>query len=190
MRIGSLLVHVTSRHAAADCRWRLLGPHSPDPRATTERMTKDHGSELRSSSSDEPSCTVIVNSTKRTIDLVWLDYQGMEISYGLLESRKHFGTKTFVGHPWIFFLKDTRLRLNVCVPDQPPADVLWPQRMPTQVAAGKPKFNVAVVVFPVLSLRDICYQVLRDSCVTDDIVKQLYIPESLKADYREFRLHS
>ena len=146
-------------------------------------------SQLKSIRSDEPSGTVMVNATKRTIDLVWIDYQGMEVCFGVLESKKHFGAKTFVGHPWIFFVKDTRLRLNVCVPNQPPTDVLWPQKIQSS-GAGTPRYNIAIVVFPVLSLRDSCFQALRDFGVTDEVMRQQCVPDSLKRDYKVFRSHS
>lgn len=142
---------------------------------------------LRSGDSDEPSLTAIINATSRTIDLIWLDYVGSEVSYGPLAKKKHFGAKTYVGHPWIFYVKGTRLRLNVCLPGQPPTDVLWPQKVPP---SGKAKYNVAIVTYPVLSLRDACMQALRDFGVTDEVMRQQCIPDSLTRDYHSFCQHS
>lgn len=141
---------------------------------------------LKSGLSEESSVTIIANMTRRDMETVWLDYEGREVSYGTLPSRSRFIIKTFVGHPFIFYSKGSRLRLKVCVPGQEPSDVLWPQKTPPQVT-DRPRCSIAIVIFPVLSLRDICFQVLRDMRVTDEAAKQLPLPTSLITEYHMFR---
>jgi hypothetical protein len=127
--------------------------------------------------------TVIMNSAKCPISLMWINHEGKQVSYGVLDSRKGKGLKTFVGHPWIFFAKDSSLRLTVHVPNRLPSNVLWPQAL-KPAEDGKARYFTAIVTFP--SLRDICFQVLRDSGLTDDSMRQQCIPDSLKHEYKSF----
>lgn len=140
---------------------------------------------LKSGPSLEPSITIICNMTARVMETFWIDYEGREVRYGSLPSKSRFIIKTFVGHPFVFYAKDSRLRLKVCFPGQTPADVLWPQKTPAQVN-DTPHCSFAFVVFPVLSLRDSCFHVLRDMQVTNETAVQLPLPRTLIQQYHIF----
>lgn len=119
------------------------------------------------------------------METFWIDYEGNEVRYGTLPSKSRFIVKTFVGHPFVFYAKDSRIRLNVCFPGQEPTFVLWPQKTPPQVN-DTPQCSIAFVVFPVLSLRDSCFLALRDTKVSNETVKQLPLPRTLIRDYQLF----
>ena len=148
---------------------------------------------LRSSESIERTTIAIWNRTSRRIEMMWINYDGQEISYGTIEPAtpplKPLVVKTFVGHPWRFYMTGTRLLLNVCQPGHPPTDVLWPQKLPDQDSA-KPQVNYVFVFFPVLTLRHACLQKLRDLRLTDETLNKLCIPDILKADFKHFLAHS
>lgn len=148
---------------------------------------------LRSSESVERTTIAIWNRTRRDIEMMWINYEGQEVSYGIIDREtpplKPLIVKTFVGHPWRFYLAGTRLLLNVFQPGQPVTDVLWPQKLPAQHSA-KPQVNYVFVFFPVLSLRHSCLQKLRDLKLTEDSLNKLCIPDILKADFKHFLAHS
>ena len=54
-----------------------------------------------------------VNRTERSIDVVWLNYEGIGVHYCTLKPGHCIDVNTFVGHPWIFRDSQTGDKLMV-----------------------------------------------------------------------------
>ena len=59
-------------------------------------------SKLRSVASKTPSKLTVRNSTSDKIECYWINYEGIEIFYGVVEAGQDWVLDTFVSHPWVF----------------------------------------------------------------------------------------
>ncbi|XP_071517189.1 uncharacterized protein [Panulirus ornatus] len=68
---------------------------------------------IRSLRSRQRSYVRFVNRTQRTVDVIWLDYNGVRQKYKTLIPGEAFKVNTFVTHPWIFRDAETTATLLV-----------------------------------------------------------------------------
>ncbi|XP_042889529.1 von Hippel-Lindau disease tumor suppressor-like isoform X2 [Penaeus japonicus] len=68
---------------------------------------------LRSLHSRVQSFVRFVNRTQRSVDVFWLNYQGVRQKYKKLEPREQFKISTYVSHPWVFQDSETTAKLVV-----------------------------------------------------------------------------
>lgn len=57
--------------------------------------------QLRSILSDEESPLNVANDSSEEVDLLWLDFDGKEQSYGTIASGESSSVSSYVTHPWI-----------------------------------------------------------------------------------------
>lgn len=56
----------------------------------------------------------IVNTTHHSVDIIWLDFNGNEVTYAKgLKSGDRFAVATFETHPWIFRDHESRRKLAI-----------------------------------------------------------------------------
>jgi len=68
---------------------------------------------MRSGPSQVCSFVRFINTTQRSIDIIWLNYEGIGVVYRTLRARQYVHVNTFVGHPWIF--RDSATGDRMCV---------------------------------------------------------------------------
>ncbi|XP_069977022.1 von Hippel-Lindau disease tumor suppressor isoform X2 [Penaeus vannamei] len=68
---------------------------------------------LRSLYSRVQSFVRFVNRTQRSVDVFWLNYQGVRQRYKRLEPREQLKISTYVSHPWVFQDSETTAKLVV-----------------------------------------------------------------------------
>ena len=52
------------------------------------------------------------NVTHRTVEVIWINYEGIRVKYKTLQPDEFFDVNTYVAHPWIFLDAATHERLN------------------------------------------------------------------------------
>ena len=53
-----------------------------------------------------------INSTGRKVNIVWLNFSGNQVSYGILDENKQLlNMNTFVTHPWIAIDEENKQRM-------------------------------------------------------------------------------
>ncbi|XP_074596625.1 von Hippel-Lindau protein [Brevipalpus obovatus] len=138
----------------------------------------------------------IYNTTHYSIDVIWIDFNGNEIPYAKkLKSGDNFGVSTFETHPWIFRDHESRERLAVLCTWQSkklskndklkyPDKIMMPEAVYNN--DGQPLRTIAMVTYPVDSLRDMCFLRLYRSGLNVDKIKNLDIPVSLREEFSSF----
>ncbi|XP_055702803.1 von Hippel-Lindau-like protein [Phlebotomus papatasi] len=69
--------------------------------------------ELRSKESTHRAFVLFHNTTRRQVELFWMDYQGKPVSYGILQADEKRKIDTFCTHPWSFVDPITQEKLMV-----------------------------------------------------------------------------
>lgn len=150
-----------------------------------------HASGLRSVNSLSPSLLRFVNISHRDVNIVWLDYQGRGITYNCLSHKKSFDINTYVSHPWI--VRDAKTNdPMMLLHGQSVVKVLWPQGdtnndiQNNNNQAISRRRRLVFITLPVYSLKDRCFQVMREVGINNEDVKALTIPRSLQSEYVHF----
>ena len=91
------------------------------------RMDSRDAYELKSKNANMPSKVRFVCKSSRRAELIWKNYQGEDVSYGVFNYGQYTRMNTYVTHPWICRDADTgdRLLLSgrvVFLPPPPPDD--------------------------------------------------------------------
>lgn len=137
---------------------------------------------LKSKKSIHYSFLRFTNKTKRRVDIVWLNYEGVRVKYQTLLPDQFVDINTFAGHPWVFFDADTGDRLVVQL-----KEIFEPIAWSSQIDGWPPQRKVVNITIPVYSLQECCLQTLR-GLVPRNKVDQLELTEHLKQDlHRLFR---
>lgn len=67
---------------------------------------------IRSPPSRGLSFVRFYNATQRTVEVIWINYEGVRVKYKTLQPNEFFDVNTYVAHPWMFQDAVTRERLN------------------------------------------------------------------------------
>uniref|UniRef100_A0A1A9W2G6 von Hippel-Lindau disease tumour suppressor beta domain-containing protein n=1 Tax=Glossina brevipalpis TaxID=37001 RepID=A0A1A9W2G6_9MUSC len=140
--------------------------------------------QLAAQYSIEKSFVFFENSTTRSVNLYWMDFNGFQQLFQTLKPGAGIKINTYVKHPWIFRDRVTGERMHV-----KNKDVFWPQvsRIRNAVNASWMSYRKLVAIhLPIRSLRSKCLwayaeQVFENHKTTLD---NLIIPQTLKADLK------
>lgn len=138
---------------------------------------------LRSKESIEPARLVVVNRTKRPVDILWINYSAKLVRYKQLRLDEEVQINTFKTHPWIFRDYYTGLLMHV---DH--KEVLWPE-----ASTEKRPHQLVHIHFPLQSLKTISLwaTVLKVRNLRE--ITEMEIPQTLRNDlgllFRQFYNH-
>ncbi|XP_012276279.1 von Hippel-Lindau disease tumor suppressor [Orussus abietinus] len=137
---------------------------------------------LRSISNVHSSFVRFVNTTRRSVGVYWIDYQGHAVQYGILSYRDYLDVNTFVTHPWIFVDEETQDRFRVNC-----SDVFFPEAWFPRDVAIRPddlpprvERTCVYITLPIYSLRELCLRVVKRKLRSDWHAFLLDIPRSLQ----------
>lgn len=92
--------------------------------AATNDRDAGRTTEARSLDSRRPAAVTFVNKLNCPVEVVWLDYEGREQSYGRIELGAHRSFNTYVGHVWSLRVAGTNGEiLRWAAPDERARDV-------------------------------------------------------------------
>nr|QCH39003.1 VHL [Pareuchiloglanis sinensis]QCH39004.1 VHL [Pareuchiloglanis anteanalis] len=125
---------------------------------------------VRSLISRLPAQVLFCNRSSRTVQLLWINFQGQPVSYGQLQPHTGRKINTYIGHPWMF--RDAQT-------DDPMMANNKELYLPSAPENGQ--FSVVNIMLPVFSLRERCLQVVRKLVCVDDF-SRLEIARTLQED--------
>lgn len=153
---------------------------------------------LRSVRGNQKCKVIFSNSSHRSVGVFWLNYEGEEHRYFVIEPRQFRDMNTYVTHPWIFrdFSRNNLIPADVYVRHRnrnpPPDDVPITRLLTTNIRVFHPSTqnegDLLIVNFKdrLYTLRDICYQKFIDQKVSyEDLAK--YVPKQAISEYELFR---
>ncbi|XP_026999188.2 von Hippel-Lindau disease tumor suppressor [Tachysurus fulvidraco] len=124
---------------------------------------------VRSLISRVPIHVLFCNRSPRTVHLLWINFQGQPVSYGLLKPQTGRRMNTYVGHPWMFR-------------DAQTDDPMLVNNKELYLPSARDNNQVPVVItLPVYSLRERCLQVVRKLVCIEDF-SRLEIARTLQED--------
>lgn len=135
--------------------------------------------ELKSKISIQQCFVRFVNKTIRQVTVVWINYEGVRVSYKILAPEEGLDVNTFVSHPWVFEDHVTGQPLVVCS-----SEVFYPRPCFRRIDRNPP---VAVrmlvhITIPVYSLRDLCIHYIRHCLKSRGEALCLEIPYCLQEE--------
>ncbi|KAG7326176.1 hypothetical protein KOW79_009577 [Hemibagrus wyckioides] len=125
---------------------------------------------VRSLDSRRQVHVLFCNRSPRTVQLLWINYQGQPQSYGQLKPQTGKRINTFEGHPWMFRDAET---------DDPMLVNNKEMYLPSALENGQ--VSVVNITLPVYSLRERCLQVVRKLVCMEDF-SRLEIAQTLQED--------
>lgn len=145
-------------------------------------MSTTYNRNLRSVESVEESKVLMINTTKKLVDILWINYTSQLIRYKVLKSQSAFQVTSFKTHPWIFRDYFTGQLMHIDVNKE----VLWPEP-PTE----EQPIHRVYIHFPMQSLRTIALWNIALRLRSYDEMNNMEIPRTLKQDLRVIvrRLH-
>ncbi|XP_033645015.1 von Hippel-Lindau disease tumor suppressor-like [Asterias rubens] len=128
-----------------------------------------------------PAGAIFRNRTPRLINLLWLDFQGRQVTHTRngLKSRHKMAMNTFEGHPWIFRDHITGDKL-VCYTDaeSQKREVFFP----IPFSEDYPHNTQVNIILPVYTLKERALQVVRSYIRSKDDCAKLQIPTTLQCE--------
>ncbi|XP_074660908.1 protein Vhl-like [Tubulanus polymorphus] len=139
-------------------------------------MYIDEGSDVDADSlpksmySDMPTVVNFANTSERTVDVVWLDFNGRMVWYYTLEPTDSVEMQTYVTHPWVFIDKysGARMRAN--------------RNMVYHPTPNNGNVPTVLIHIPVYKLKERCLQVVSKALHERTDAEKLDIPTTLKHD--------
>jgi len=188
-----------------------LGEHQPvsgedqQELSTVDVLVQELASLDRSHDSNFRIKIQFVNSTRKTVSIRWLDFDGAEVTYSNLQPGARYNVNSFLTHPWVFYDQQTSEKLSVLLCRQRVSKFeasrtikIYMQRRMIQfnhiraISRGEAPLTVFIVqpYFPIRSLRHICMKTIRKHLQHVDKINSLEIPENLKSELISFTIHS
>lgn len=144
-------------------------------------MSSSYDFTLRSKESIEPARLLIINKTKRSIEILWISYVAKLVPYKTLKPETAFKINTFKTHPWVF-----RDRLTGILMHTNHKEVLWPEKSTEQCPIQK-----VYIHFPLFSLKMISLWTVVPRIKGINEIDHLEIPSTLRRDLdRIFRQYN
>lgn len=130
---------------------------------------------IRSEQSTELARLTIRNTTQRSVEVLWINYDSKLVRYKILRPADRFPITTYKSHPWIFREYDTGLLMHINH-----KDILWPE------ASTPEKYSQAVDIhFPLFSMKTIALWKVVENIQRISDIDTLELPASLLAELRQ-----
>lgn len=175
LRRTPLCIH-TDATATYRCLWNLTAMCS-----LAESNVYNSEERLFSGPSLKPSFVRFLNRTQRSVDVIWINYDGLRVKYKTLGPYEYFDVNTFVNHPWIFRDTESFDKMVVCN-----KDVFHPEPWDKASSDGvpsSPQRRLVCITIPVYRLKDRCFQIIRHYLRSKDAIFEADIPLVLKKEF-------
>jgi von Hippel-Lindau disease tumor supressor len=145
--------------------------------------------ELRSKDNEHQSLVRFVNISQREVDIVWMNYEGQGVTYKTIPHKKSFDINTYVSHPWVVKDSKTQESMHLLHGQTRNATVLWPEGPKSNLMNRAALRRLVFITLPVFTLKERCFQIIRDAGVTKETFKELTLPKTLERDFVSFLKH-
>lgn len=65
------------------------------------------------------SVVTFVNNAESAVDILWVNYDGVEEYYNTLQPGGSYSQPTYYGHPWVIYLAESNICKGIIVPFAP-----------------------------------------------------------------------
>jgi len=138
---------------------------------------------LKSKTSSKHAYIRFINMTKRLVDVIWINYEGVRVKYKTLQPTEYFDVTSFVNHPWIF--RDAETHTKLVVSSQEVFDVPEPVYLRLQNGRVQATRAIVAITLPLYSLHECALQAVQKLIREPSHVESLEIPYSLKKELLE-----
>jgi len=128
--------------------------------------------------SNERLLVVFINTTRRPVDIIWVDFHGFLVKYCELQSGAGFKVDTYTNHCWRCFESYSGTPLHLNGKSFYRRRIAMPRGNDRQES---PRIPIRISM-PMTSLKDLCLNEISWSLRTQDKVGKLEIPETLKRE--------
>ncbi|RWS08715.1 von Hippel-Lindau disease tumor suppressor-like protein [Dinothrombium tinctorium] len=135
---------------------------------------------MRSVNSTRQSFVRFFNLSPKKVDIIWINYEGVGVTYKTLAPHEFFDISTWVSHPWIFRDNVTKDTMAVFSCDSRYARSVF---LPSE---SMNKRKLVFITLPIYSLKERCFQVFRDLHINATNVFSLELPRILQHEYVHF----
>jgi von Hippel-Lindau disease tumor supressor len=140
--------------------------------------------DLRSEHSLHKSFIRFINKSNRTVDVIWLNFEGRPVKYKTLQPGVFFDVNTFATHPWVFLDSETHKRLvveskEVFLPEPWYVQYshLRSEALPSQLGRTS-----VYITMPLYTLRERSLQFVSENLSQPDDAFKLELPISLQRE--------
>jgi hypothetical protein len=99
--VASLIAYGCMLDNASALRIKDDAADQPEPYVGGLAQTAQHNSGFSSQNSNTGLPVTFDNETDQLVELFWLNFQGIEVSYGTIAPGASLGMNTYATHPWI-----------------------------------------------------------------------------------------
>lgn len=137
---------------------------------------------IRSAGSLEPAYIQFVNTINSDVMIYWIDFNGQDIFYSLLQPKLSCKVNTYKNHPWLF--RDSLTGEKMHVAHQ---EIFWPvpffMKSSTNFDEKIPCRKIVFIHLPLRTLRDCCmWHILRRPFISKNVIDDYQIPLQLKKE--------
>ncbi|KAJ8675767.1 hypothetical protein QAD02_011553 [Eretmocerus hayati] len=142
---------------------------------------------LRSIHNRHSSFVRFINTTRHSVSVYWIDYEGNKVCYRTLGCNDYLDINTFVTHPWIFVDRETRDRFRgngqtVYFPE--PWQLKYRGMRRSELPSRIERTTVRITL-PMYTLRDLCLREVKRRLRYDEYAYQLEIPWNLQRELHD-----
>lgn len=139
---------------------------------------------LRSKHSRHLSYVRFINKSNRTVDVIWIDFEGHRVKYKALQPGVFFDVNTFATHPWVFLDSETQDKLVVKCKEVflPEPWFVQYRHLRREDLPPRPERTPVHITIPLYTLRERSLQVVRDNLSQPDDAFRLELPNSLQRE--------
>jgi von Hippel-Lindau disease tumor supressor len=139
---------------------------------------------LRSEHSLHQSFVRFINNSNRTVDVIWINFEGRHVKYKSLQPGVFFDVNTYATHPWVFLDSETQDRLvvrskEVFLPEQCHVQLVHLRR---EAFPPMPQRTHVYITIPLYTLRERSLQVVRNSLSQPEDAFKLEVPNTLQRE--------
>lgn len=128
---------------------------------------------LKSQASRILSFVRFQNTTNRSVDVIWLNYDGKHVKYSTVGPRQFLDVNTFVSHYWMF--KDSKTGESLVIQKK---CIFEPESWRRHQANGRAQRTTVYITIPVYTLTERCLHEVRKLVQRCDI-PSLELPHTL-----------
>ncbi len=74
---------------------------------------------IRPNESLHETVITFVNNSDTEVDILWVDYDGVEVYYNTLQPGGSYDQPSFYGHPWVVYRSESNICKGIVVPFAP-----------------------------------------------------------------------
>jgi von Hippel-Lindau disease tumor supressor len=141
-------------------------------------------SDLRSEHCRDKSYVRFINKSNRTVDVIWINFEGRLVKYKTLQPGVFLDVNTFATHPWVFLDSETHKKLVVKSKEVFLPEPWYVQYLHLRREEIPPRLErtPVYITIPLYTLRERSLQIVSENLSQPDDAFKLELPISLQRE--------